>query len=201
MMRRPTLVLAVFAAVLLGGAERAPDPLADELLAEVERARVQPHAYVGDLREWRSWFERDVLRRPGLPGLVTNEGPRAVDEAIAFVRVQRPLPRLERDPALDRAAADHVADQSRTGRTGHLGSDGATLSDRVLRHGTARGMGENIAYGFHDAREAALQLIVDDGVASRGHRLSIYNRRWTRVGAACGPHPVWRQACVVVFAY
>lgn len=200
-MRRAPILVGLISLVLLGGAARAPDPLADDLLAEIERARVQPQAYVADLREWRSWFERDVVRRPGLPGLVTSEGPRAVDEAIAFVRARRPLPRLERDPALDQAAADHVADQGRTGQTGHVGSDGATLGDRVRRHGAARGMGENIAYGFHDAHEAAIQLIVDDGVLSRGHRLSIYDARWTRVGAACGPHPVWRQACVVVFAY
>ena len=199
MIRWRALFVAAAAVLTVGAA--TPDPQADAVLDEIDRARTDPRAYAAHLREWRSWVVGDVVRRPGLPGLVTVEGPAAVDEAIAFLEAQPPLPALARDAGLDRAAADHARDQGRTGETGHVGSDGSTLGARVRRHGAARGMGENIAYGSADARETVIQLIVDDDVPGRGHRTNIFNPDWTRAGAACGPHPVWRRVCVVDFAY
>jgi uncharacterized protein YkwD len=199
MIRWRALFVAAAAVLTVGAA--TPDPQADAVLDEIDLARTDPRAYAARLREWRSWFVGDVVRRPGLPGLVTVEGPAAVDEAIAFLEAQAPLPGLARDVDLDRAAADHARDQGRTGETGHVGSDGSTLGTRVRRHGAARGMGENIAYGSADARETVIQLIVDDDVPGRGHRTNIFNRDWTRAGAACGPHPVWRRVCVIDFAY
>ena len=50
------------------------------------------------------------------------------------------------------------------------------------------------------AEDVILQLIVDDGVPDRGHRRILFNPAYTLVGAACAPHPVWREVCVLDFA-
>ena len=44
------------------------------------------------------------------------------------------------------------------------------------------------------------QLLVDDGVADRGHRQSLLNPAWRFVGIACGGHSVYGGMCVLDFA-
>lgn len=42
--------------------------------------------------------------------------------------------------------------------------------------------------------------MIDDGVASRGHRLNIMNDQFHVVGLALGPHAALRHVCVMDFA-
>ena len=132
--------------------------------------------------------------------MVTREGTAAVDEAIAFLEGQTPLPALRDSPAVGRAAADHAGEQGRTGDVAHLGADGSSPSDRMRRYGRWSATGEAIAYGPDRAEDVILQLIVDDGVPDRGHRRILFNPAYALVGAACAPHPVWRTVCVLDFA-
>jgi uncharacterized protein YkwD len=59
-------------------------------------------------------------------------------------------------------------------RTGHTGSDGSSVTDRISRHCSVRWVthAENITYGndSYMARDAVIDLLIDDGVPSRGHR-------------------------------
>ena len=55
---------------------------------------------------------------------------------------------------------------------GHNGNDGSTANQRAWRWVTASGTGENLAFGQYtdsSGLEIIVQLIVDDGVANRGH--------------------------------
>ena len=78
------------------------------------------------------------------------------------------------------------------------------MESRIERHGNwTVGYGENIAYG--DYRRAAAadivrQLIVDDGVPDRGHRLNIFSADYALAGMACGRHPRHHTVCVIDFA-
>lgn len=171
-----------------------------DIVAELNAARTDPAAYARKARALRALFNGDRIERPGEIALVTREGPAAVDEAIAFLERQAPLPALGESPGLARAAAAHAGEQGRTGEVAHIGADGSSPSDRMRRQGRWTATGEAIAYGPDRAEEVILQLIVDDGVPDRGHRRILFNPAYTLVGAACAPHPVWRTVCVLDFA-
>lgn len=172
-----------------------------ETVAELNLARTQPKQYAELLRAYREFIRGNYFERPGEITVVLNEGVKAVDEAIAFLERQKPLPPLLLSKGLSLAAMDHAKDQGATGQTGHAGSDRSTMGQRIERYGTwQKTAGENIAYGAESARDVVIQLIVDDGVASRGHRANIFNANFLVVGIAFGSHPGYRTICVQDFA-
>lgn len=60
---------------------------------------------------------------------------------------------------------------------------------------------ENIAYRFYSANHANLNLIIDDNVPNRGHRINLLNPDWTHVGIGNGPHAGYDWMQVQNFAY
>ncbi len=99
------------------------------------------------------------------------------------------------------AAKDHSNDQSKTGATGHTGSDNSDPFERMNRYGkwniTA---GENIDYGSSNGLRIILQLLVDDGVSSRGHRKNILNNEFNISGVSINTHIKYRNMCVITYA-
>lgn len=184
-----------------------PAGLPEKVLAELNRARTQPALYADFLAGRRAAYQPDkILVLPGQTPLETQEGVAALDEAIAALRAlaavaASPLPALAADEKLARVAWEMADDQAATGATGHIGSDGATLATRLERQGALVGAaGENIAYGPTTAEEIVFSLVVDDGVAGRGHRQNILNGDFHLVGIAAATHPQWGQVCVMDFA-
>jgi uncharacterized protein YkwD len=172
-----------------------------EVIAEINRARADPHGYADGLRVYRGWFDGKIVRYPGNPaGLRTDEGVAAVDEAIAVLRQLMPLAPVQPAPLLARAARDHVAEQGPRGATGHESANGDRAGQRLMKRGGERYVAEIITYGPPSAAEVVRQFIVDDAVPGRGHRKALYDPQWTHAGAACGPHRRYRVMCVVTLA-
>ncbi len=170
----------------------------DEVLAQLNAARADPQDYRRGLEQYRSFFHANLLRYPGLNAdIVTEEGVGVVNETIAYLHGQKPLGQVQPSMLLRAAAAEHLADQARSGETGHDGSDGSSPGVRVQRMGGDIYVAEVISYGSVDAVDAMRQLIVDDGVADRGHRSIIYSGELRYAGVACGPHPRYRTMCVI----
>lgn len=185
---------------LLAGIPAPQTALEREVLAEINFARTRPRLYAEQLRDYRARFRGKVVRYPGNPsGLQTREGTRAVDEAIAFLERQTPLPPLAFASLLARTADDHVAEQGPRGATGHLSRDGANPRDRARRRGGGNYVAEAITYGPPTAREVVRQFIVDDDVPGRGHRRTLFAAEMRFAGAACGAHKVYKMMCVVEF--
>lgn len=171
------------------------------MVDETNFARTKPAEYVALLQDWAQSFDGKRVRRKGETTLLTQEGVSAVQEAIAFVQRQVPLPPLDTAQGLHLAAADHCADQGPKGATGHDGSDGSSSDTRVARHGQwLKTMGENISYGSQTGRDVVLSLIVDDGVPGRGHRTNIFSPEFAVVGVGCGSHRGYRVMCVMDYA-
>ena len=181
-------------------AQVSGDDFSNAVFAELNKVRENPGLYVHYLLEMRSKFEGKNIRDGNIL-LRTNEGVKAVDEAIAFLKKAEPLPAFELSRGMSLAALDHVKLQGKTGKTGHKGADGSKPDQRLNRYGKwYKSMGENIAYGDHTPHDVVLDLIIDDGVPGRGHRTNIFNPDYTKVGVAYGPHTKYGSMCVITFA-
>lgn len=75
------------------------------------------------------------------------------------------------------------------------------MTTRIDKYGQFIGtIGENIAYGTSGGRAIVLQLIIDDGVPSRGHRTNIFEAAFKYLGAFTADHTVYRTETVIDYA-
>lgn len=178
----------VFIFATLSGAVCRAGEDSSAVLREVNLARTSPRAYAQILLAQQNDF-RSVEER------------RALQEAVHFLEHTRPLPPLTSSSGLAMSAMSHVQNQGGTGAVGHRGTDSSSPWDRIGRYGQWLGcVGENIAYGYHDARRIVSNLIVDAGVGGRGHRKNLFNPDFRVVGVACGTHARYGSMCVMDFA-
>ena len=83
------------------------------------------------------------------------------------------LPMLVPDKKLCEASEFHANDTGKAGITGHNSSDGTSFSQRLRRYTSAGALAENCDYGLNDALSIVCDLLIDEGVASLGHRKNI----------------------------
>jgi uncharacterized protein YkwD len=87
-----------------------------------------------------------------------------------------------------RAARDHVNDIGPKGLFSHTGTDKSTPFTRMNRYGKwTEFAGENLGSGYTTGRDMVLQMLVDDGVPSRGHRKNILNPKFRTLNPSCPP--------------
>lgn len=192
------LTIAATAAVT---ATAAPGDFEADVLDELNALRANPRGYARVVAQTRERYDGDILRGryDDEIDIQTREGVAALDEAVAALRVARPVATLAHGEILARAAADHVAAQSRSGGVGHQ-ARGRGPGDRVIARGGGRYVGEVITYGHSDPASVIEQLLVDDGVPGRGHRFAVLEARYRYAGAACGRHSVHRTMCVIMLS-
>jgi uncharacterized protein YkwD len=179
----------------------ALSPAESDLLSEVNQARAHPQVYASYLEKLKPLFSGKEYKPSGQEVYTTREGWSAVEEAIKFLRSAKPQGPLNMSPGLCLAAATHVKDQSGSGATGHKGADSTFIEERVKPFGNWQGgIGENLAYGNQSARERVLTWLIDDGFASRGHRMRIMSENYRVAGVSCGPHPDFGAMCVLTLA-
>lgn len=173
-----------------------------EIIIDINMARTDPASYARDyLVPIKQYYKGRLLCYPGQTAIQTSEGLRALDECISQLLTTKPVRELSPKKGLTLAARDHMEDQARTGGTGHTGSDHSTVDIRMNRYGKwGISAGENVGYGNGQARRIVAALLIDDGVASRGHRKNLLGPTFNFIGVAVGPHPIYRKVCVIDFA-
>ena len=181
------------------------------LVAALSRARTDPESLAARVKARLPLFKGKTYHPPDRGGVVipTKEGAKAVQEALAFLKEAKPRPPLDPPPddvsarALALAAQDHVVDRGTLGLVGHDGDDGSHPHERIGRYGVSRGASsECLWFGriLADADDAVADLVIDDGVASRGHRLCIYDERYRVAMAFVGDHATFGQMACIEFA-
>jgi len=174
-----------------------------EVLEALSFVRQEPDKVIEMLERKRKYFKGEEYSLGPGRVLMTEEGVEAVDDAIRFLKKQKPLGPIEihNNPGLKMACADHVHDNGTTGSLKHSGSDGSKPHHRVTRYGKWHELcGECLWFGScQSGLEMILDLIIDDGVADRGHRICIYTPSYTMAGVKLGPHSVMEMMLGIDF--
>ncbi|MGB8507854.1 MAG: CAP domain-containing protein [Pyrinomonadaceae bacterium] len=174
--------------------------LETEILQEINRARTNPAAYAAYLDGLKPRFNGKEFKLAERLTMTTQEGVAVVEEAASFLRSTAPVSQLAMSRGMCSGARVLVGDQGTSGVTGHKGGDGSFCEQRIERYGAWNApVGENLSYGNDSARDRVVSLIVDDGVANRGHRKRIFDPAYKVAGVACGTHQLGTM-CVITFA-
>ncbi|CAD8103405.1 unnamed protein product [Paramecium sonneborni] len=176
--------------------------LAKEVFELQNKVRQDPSLMLPVLENRLKYFKDKILHLPGTQATNTKEGASSVQECIDFLKKQKPVGPLTYDKGLEEAARDHAEDLGTNGLTGHEGSDHSTTKQRIERHGSWKPgtIGENISFGKQTAEDVVIQLIVDDGVPSRGHRSNFFEPAYKQVGIFGAPHKAFKHVVVFDFA-
>lgn len=76
-----------------------------------------------------------LLKMPGLNPVMHHEGKTAFEEAIQFLKKQKPVDvEFFHNELLNNSARDHADDIGPKGVTGHTGSDGSNYGQRIERY-------------------------------------------------------------------
>ena len=177
-------------------------PIEKEIVYEINLFRSNPADYAEKyIAPLAKLYKGKLLHYPNDKPLLTKEGVRALNECVRELKKVGPLSVVYPSSGLSKAADDHVKDQSRTGKTGHNGSDHSDSRNRMERYGDWKvRIAENIAYGGTSAHQIMIYLLIDDGEHERGHRKNFVRPELNVVGVSVGPHPVYNTMCVMDFA-
>lgn len=146
---------------------------------------------------------KKFIETHALPYIQENglEKNRYAKSLVQDLKETKPMGVLKSAPALTAVARYHAKDMGTTGGLGHTSTDGTPFNIRVRTQSKAQGMiAENCAYGQTSALDFVMQLLIDDGIESLGHRKNILEAKYQWVGIAIEPHKTYHTNCVMDFA-
>jgi len=155
--------------------------LEKDVILEINKARTNPRAYAALYL---------------LPYVTNGTASNAMKECIMKMKIMKPIVPLQPGKGLTLAAKEWVALQ---GPSGYIGHDNM-FWDRLDKHCYFWGWkGENISYGYNDAKTIVITLLEDKNVSDRGHRKNILDSRFAYIGVGFGPHKKYGYMCVQDF--
>ena len=134
---------------------------------------------------------------------MTKEGSQAVFEAIEFLKNQERIVEKQRwSNRMLECSKNHAIDLGDKGVISHSsGRDNLRTKDRLKQYGGIVGCyGENISVFCKTAKEVMIQLLIDDGNKSRGHRTNIFKTDFKVLSCFSGPHKEYENVTVINYA-
>lgn len=111
-----------------------------------------------------------------------------------------PAKALQPDLVLYKEAKAHAHYTGEKGKTGHDGPRGKSFDTRMKGQlKSFHGVGENCQYGFIDALDIVMDLLIDEGIQGYGHRKNILNPDFSHAGVSIAPHKNYTYNCVTDF--
>lgn len=150
--------------------------LEPKILAEINRVRTNPQDYAQWLEKQRQYYDGIWLRLPGERAVRTNKGQKALEEAIAFLKEQQPLPPL---------------------KTSSQASDAA--NSELDNFATAKNI-QYFSYGRKTAEGIVMGLVVDDLFPDRRRRASLLNPDVENTGVVCKSDPRYAKVCAIAYS-
>lgn len=169
---------------LVRAAPTAYIPIVEEVLEDIEADSIRLSAMISETIRKTVTEEngREVVTVDTTYNNYYNSRVTAIRELLIELERAEPMRELIPNERLFMAAKKHGEKQARFRYIDHMGSDGTWPLDRMRKEaGWIRDGNENIARGKGEPRDIVLQLLIDSGVPSRGHRKNILNPEWEYV--------------------
>ncbi|MBR6279437.1 MAG: CAP domain-containing protein [Bacteroidales bacterium] len=128
-----------------------------------------------------------------------NKTSNYISSLYSTLATTKNLPMLYPEASLCQTAAAHAEDMGSKGLIGHNSSDGTNWNDRINELYDSYTIAENCSYGYARAIEIVMQLLVDEGTASLGHRKNILSNKYNAIGVAIRSHRQYGNNCVQDF--
>ena len=154
----------------------SPTALEPEILSEINRVRTNPQGYARWLEEQQQYYDGIWLSLPGEKPVRTNKGRKALLEAIAILKTQKPLAPLS------------ISEQT-----------AATATSKLEDFATANNI-QYISYGRVTAKGIVMGLVVDDLFPDRRRRNSLLNPDAENTGVVCKPDPRYARVCAIAYS-
>lgn len=154
----------------------APNALEPRILAEINRVRTNPQGYAQWLEKQRQYYDGIWLRLPGEKETRTNKGRKVLEEAIAFLKQQQPLPPLKKS---DQASA--------------------TASLELENFASANNI-QYFSYGRKTAMGIVMGLVVDELFPDRRRRLNLLSPDAENTGVVCKSDPRYAKVCAIAYS-
>ena len=168
-----------------------------EVIAESNRIRTNPKAYIPILEGYLKNFDGNLLTLPDKNEILeTEEGPRAYKEAIEFLKNQKPINVIEYDEEASKVALEYSKFLSNS-KEGQV-EDENQIEQRVEKYlDYDYSISENIDFGGSTGVEVIVNLLVDDGVKNRTHRENLFSDKYEYYGVGVFEHPDY-DFCTVI---
>jgi uncharacterized protein YkwD len=122
--------------------------------------------------------------------LLTNSNVKSLQKTL---RRLNPLHAFIPDKKIYELAKSHAIYSGKKGRVGHQ-----NFSKRSRSSGYGY-FAENCQYGYDEAMDIFMELLIDDGVPSLGHRLNFISPDTRYIGVSLQPHKRYEYNCVIDF--
>lgn len=150
--------------------------LEPKILSEINRVRTTPQDYAQWLEAQRQYYDGIWLRLPGEKPVRTNRGKKALEEAIAFLKEQQPLPPLESSPQTAAAATSELQKFANSNNIQYF------------------------SYGRKTATGIVMDLVVDELFPDRRRRQSLLSPEAEDTGVVCKPDPRYAKVCAIAYS-